>query len=182
MSKATKFVTASKYVGSKAVEQSHTITETLSFFSTPGVKVVSKLVMNYCLNDISQKISTLLKSDIRVAQSHAKEAMAAFENELFDEVKELWKMSYDESLKGMFQSTTSEMAAYCVNFVLTSKMAIVTFDRDSQTFVEFRELKENIRKNFVDTIKQKIDEFEKHVNSMDKKIGDWLHQVNCFVF
>ncbi len=40
----------------------------------------------------------MLNAEIKVAQSHAIDAVIAFDNERYDEVKELWKKSYDEGI------------------------------------------------------------------------------------
>jgi hypothetical protein len=87
-----------KFLCNKTLEEGHALTETLAFFSTPGAKFVSKMIRNYCLNNLSQQVSKMLNAEIKVAQSHAIDAVIAFDNERYDEVKELWKKSYDEGI------------------------------------------------------------------------------------
>ena len=166
----------SEYVCNRTLDTGYALTGTLAFFNTPGAQVISKMLTNYCLNDMSQQISKLLNSDIKVAKSLANDAIIAFENKRFDEVQELLKKSYVKGLKGMNQSTTWEQAAYCVNFVLACKMALEMFDKENKTFVEFWKLDSTAKNIIAQTIIQKIEEFGS-LQITDAKLKAFIRQV-----
>jgi hypothetical protein len=137
--------------------------------------------MTYCLNDTSQKLSKLLNSEIKVAHSHANDAMIAFKNERFDEVKELWKKCYDGGYKGLVQSATREETAYCINFVIASKIAFEMFDRENKTFVEFQHLGLKRKKSIAEDIKNSIEHFKKHLENIETWHGAFMKQVKIDV-
>ena len=161
-------------IAKEFIEQGQAVIENLE----PGTKIIFGLISSYCIKDLGDKLNILLDAEIRRAKMYAIDAKIAFENKRFDEVKSLWKQSYDCALGGMAQSTTSELAVHSVNFVLAAKMDYETFDRDRETYVEFHLLDDNVQKSIAETIQHRIDDFQTILERTDTGLGALFRPVS----
>ncbi len=88
-----------------------------------------------------------------------------------------WETIYKQALKALPKSTTTEQAAYCVNLSLHAKLALESFSLEKKNFIAFHLLDDNVKRDFANTIENRISEFLKQVKTNSRRIKYWIPQV-----
>ncbi len=85
------------------------------------------------------------------------------------------------ALLALPKSTTTEQAVHSVSLILHSKLAMESFSLEKENYIVFQDLKENVKKNFAYTIKNRIAEFSEQVRRNTKGIKALLPSVNILI-
>ena len=81
------------------------------------------------------------------------------------------------ALLAFYKSTTTEQAAYCVNLILISKLAMESFSLEKNNYVAFHLLDKKIKWEFATTVKNRIFEFLQQVKTNTTGIKVLFPQV-----